>query len=288
MRILKIGVNFLLSFSLMLLLIVNELSFVTSATLLNSDYYSETLTQVGYYDQLGTALENGLINTGLASGLPKEVFQNSIDRRWLEGQVNQYIASLIDYLTFKSDSISYQFESKPLEAKLNQAIVGYAQQMGMPINKEDLTSLKALVIQNVQQRILVVGPQNPVFSSLRQFTGRLVLNRGYFVLASLFILLGLFFVNRKKPYQFIHWLAYSLLASGLFLVLPAFSLLSSSVLNRFALNELYLRQAIGAILERFVSVTLYTGLATVLIGIFLVFVGARVTPSDNKHSSRLP
>jgi hypothetical protein len=265
----------------MMLLIVNELSFVTSSTLLNSQYYSKTLTQVGYYDHLRTEIEKGLINIGLATGLPKEVFENSIDRQWLELQGNYYIASLIDYLSLKSATIRSEFDSKPLEAKLNQTIVSYAKQTGMPIAKEDLTSLNALLINNVQQRIIVVDPQNPIFLSLRKFTAMIVLGRGYLVFASLLILLCLFLVNKNEPYKFIDWLAYSFISTGFFIVIPSFILRISSVLNRFALNDIYLRQAVGAILERFVSYTLYTGLATITVGLLLVFASYKAPHSNN-------
>lgn len=282
MKIVRIGVTFLLSFLFMMLLVVNELSFLTSSTLLNSDYYSKILTQVGYYDHLGTEVENGLINIGLATGLPKEVFENSIDRRWLELQGNHYIASLIDYLSLKSDAIHYEFNSKPLEAKLNQTIGSYAKQMGMPITQEDQTSINALLINNVQQSITVVDPQNPIFSEMRKFTALLVMDRGYLVFTSLLILLCLFLVNIKEPSKFFNWLAYSFLSAGFFIVIPSFILIISSVLNRLALTDIYLRQAVGAILERFVSYTLYTGLATIIVGILLVFASYH---KKSPHSS---
>ena len=281
MKIVRIGVNFLLSFLFMMLLIVNELSFVTSSTLLNSDYYSKALTQVGYYDHLGTEIEKGLMNIGLATGLPKVVFENSIDHPWLELEGNHYIASLIDYLSLKSDTIRYEFDILPLEAKLNQIIVSYAKQMGMPITKEDLTSTNVLLINNVQQRIIVVDPQNPIFSGMRQFTAMIVMGRDYFVFANLLILLCLFLVNKNEPYKFINWLAYSFISTGFFIVIPSFILRISSVLNRLALNDIYLRQAVGAILERFVSYTLYTGLATIIVGILLVFASYKALHSNN-------
>lgn len=271
MKIARIGVSFLLSFLFMMLLIVNELSLVTSSTLLKNDYYTSTLTQVGYYDYLGTEIEKEFINIGLATGLPKEVFENSISRKWLELQGNHYIAGLIDYLSLKTDTIRYEFDSKPLEAQFNQTIVSYAKKMGMTVSKEDLTSVNALLINNVQQRIIVVDPQNSLFPKMRHYTTLLVMSRGYLFFASLLILLCLFLVNKYKPYKFINWLAYSFISTGFFIVIPSFILGISSVLNRLPLNDIYLRQAVGALLERYVSYTLYTGIATIIVGILLVF-----------------
>jgi len=285
MKLVRIAVTFILSFLLMMLLIVNELSFVTSSTLLNSNFYSTPLTQASYYDHLGTEIEKGFINVGLASGFPKEVFVNSIDRSWLKLQGNAYIASVIDYLCLKTDTIRYEFNSKPLEAKLNQKIVSYAKQMGSPITQEDLTSTNALLLKGVQQRVMIVDPQNSIFVSLRHFTGLLVRGKIYLVFTGLLILLCLFLVNLKEPYKFIHWLAYSFISTGLFIIIPSSLLLISSVLNRLAVHDLYLRQAVGAILERFVSYTLYTGLATLIIGILLVFASyIRKSPSSNNPS----
>lgn len=281
MKIVRIGASFALTFLFMILLLVNELSFVTSSTLLNSQYYSQTLTQVGYYDHLGTEIEKGLVSIGLATGLPKEVLQNSIDRPWLELEGNHYVASLINYLSLQSDTIDYEFDSRPLETKLTQAIVSYAQQQGMTLTQEAQTSLNALLIKNVQQRIVVINPQNPILSNLRHYTAMIVLYKVYGVISSLLILLCLFFVNKREPYKFVNWLAYSFIATGFFLVIPATILLVSSVLTRLALHDVYLRQAIGAILERFVSLNLYTGLATIIIGILLVFASYKASPSNH-------
>ena len=277
MRILRVAVNFLLALLFMMLLVVNELSFVTSSTLLNSQYYTKTLTQVGYYDHLETEINLGLTHIGLATGLPPEVFVNFIDRPWLERQGTQYITSLIDYLSLTSDTVRFDFDSKPLETKLNQTIVNYALQKGLPVAQEDLTMMKALLVKNVQQRILVVDPQNPLVLSVRNVIAPLLMARIYILFASLFILLCLFLVNRKELSQFFQWLAYSFLATGLFIVIPSGLLLSSSVLDRLALQDLTLRQAVGAILDGFVSVTLYAGLATIIVGILLVFATSKLT-----------
>lgn len=284
MKLVRIAVTFVLSFLFMMLLIVNELSFVTSSTLLNSQYYSKTLTQASYYDHLGTEIEKGFINVGLASGLPQEVFVNSIDRSWLQLQGNAYLASVIDYLSLKNDAIRFEFNNKPLEATLNQRIVSYAKQMGSPITPEDLTSTNALLLKGVQQRVMIVDPQNSLFVSLRHFTGLIVKGKIYFVFAGLLILLCLFLVNLKEPYKFVDWLAYSFISTGLFILIPSSLLLISSVLNRLAVHDLYLRQAVGALLERFVSYTLYTGLATLIIGILLVFASYNYNAPRSNNS----
>jgi len=286
MKAVRIAVTFILSFLLMMLLIVSTLSFVTSSTLLSSQYYSKTLTQVGYYDHLGSEIDQGFIYIGLASGLPKEVFINSIDRPWLEVQGNAYITSLIDYLSLKSATIRYEFDSKPLEAKLNKAIVSYTKQMGSPITQEDLTSTNALLINDVQQRVVIVNPQDSIFQSMRKYTSLIMKSRVYLVFASLFVLLGLFLVNRKEPVKFIHWLAYSFISAGFFVVIPSLILLLSSVLNRLALHDVYLRQAVGALLQGFVSVTLYTGLATVFIGIVLVLASHKAAIAAARQVAR--
>lgn len=264
----------------MITLVLAEISLVTSATLLNPDFYTKNLTNVGYYQNLKLEIEKGFTNLGLASGLPESVFQDSIEESWLKTEMNHSIENVISFLTMKGD-LGYVPNTQPVQARLHQNITDYALGLGVNVPQESLNQIDKMLMNILNEHLNLVNSNSPLLINGQKVTSFIDLNRFLLFIPLLLLLIIIYLINRKGIKDFLTWLSYAITTAGAFLILPTVLTLRSSILKRLAISNGYLRDALSTLLAHYFSIILTTGILTFLVGILLL-IGAQKFPSQTQ------
>lgn len=243
MRILKTSISFLLCLALMMCILLFHASLYTRVKLLTPGFFLDNYEKYDLYSYIKTSTENNLTDLSLYTHLPESIFEGLVDESWIKTQVDNAATSIVDYLAYKTESIpviNADEQAKHFKENLDSFIkdenITVDERAGKEL--ESVESDTALIIKN---NISILDLDKLVKSSSFQgvrkglyllYSNIIIIPIGIFIFAAL-----IFIIHRKDISSFISWAAYSLIASGVMLLIPSIAGIASNFIDNIAISE---------------------------------------------------
>lgn len=278
---------FFVSFTLMFVLIIMQLSLFVNFKVLNGDFYKNALDKSDYFSLMRKDIDYGFKNLSMVTSIPENIFITSVSNEAIMKLAYRDINSAQDYMM--------KYNSKYAINKIdNMMIYGnllkYAQKNNMQID----TNLKSQLLDASQEAGNIINNYSVLFNisavdkypQFQQFRKLIYMTYSIKILsivATFLMVALLIFLNRKTPRRTFLWIGSSFIPAAIMTLVPSFLALYYKIPSRFAIDSAYLNLALKDITLGYISYFIVTGIIILTIGVCCMFVYNHLNNSSYKN-----
>lgn len=262
-----------LAFVFFLLLLLLTILGAMDRTLLRDRFMESQAQKSLYYKGLSEEITREIQDLGLGSNFPEEVFDKCITQEQTKREFNQYIVAV--YHGYKN-----KLDKKSFEKKLTQRIDSY-----MKKNHLDSEQLKESSKQQFIEEAYKRYANYIELDVLKEFGQRASQFQHYFKyfysilgVSLMLVIHLLYLILGKWIHRLLRYLSYSFIATGLFCVFSAMSLLYMAFYKKVAILSPSLYRFLTSYIETILLNLGYLG----VVFIFLGFVLATISEAKRK------
>lgn len=278
MRLIKTLLCFFISLFMVLSLFSVQASIFTHTHLFNSNYYVEKFQTLGLYSFIDDSITNDIGNIQRECNLPKNIFDNLFNITSISNDVNGYTKGTIDYMTYKS-SVLPAYESKKYTDNFDNKLDNFLSNSNVNLdasNRTDITNIKTQTDSTIKNELYLVN-FNALSNSSSFQKARFYINKLYSlepIFVGIFILLTifLFILEVRRLFVFVTWLASTLIAGGLIVLIPVAIIMHTNFMYNLALSPPKFQLIVGSILSDSLQSILNLSIYITLAGI-IIFIG---------------
>lgn len=257
--------NILLTFLLVFFLLFSELTVFAKVCVLNAGTFRTVAVQQQLEEKAYTSLESYFQTRVNSTGIPAEVYLDTIDKQSLQDAIYGSVEQAFAYLTGRTDTFAHTMDFTALEASVEDFFSDYADENGFQkdsVYEEKLNSS----IQEAEDEILFVTDtfkfsvmyENGWLAAARRYVSFLDPAVAGCLIGTVLFLLLLLLCNRKQPVQLLYWGGLSAMTAGLLLAVPCLYVTATNYFAGFAIKDPQIFAAVVGYLE------LLTGRAGIL------------------------
>lgn len=277
MKQMKFVLNFLVSLVLMLTLVALQFSLFTRMKLLNPDFYSSVFQKNNLYSYTRQNTENKLLNLGRVVNLPNDIFQGIITDEWVKQQIDDAANQTVQYMTYRSNKLPIA-DVKPLTDKFNLNLDNYIKSSNLKVDKtveKELAKIKSDAGSIIKNETTIVNLSMIEKSSSFQSARKLlyyIYNSTLAIAAAILVLVFLLFLlNNKSNLSFMNWTGYSLISSGLLVLIISLIGLLSKFINTIAIGDTVLKNIVITIFNSSLYFLIVISTIYIIIGVIFNF-----------------
>lgn len=268
--------SFLLSLGLVLILLALQISLFTRVEMLNHNFYDAQFKKNNLSIAVETAIKKDLSNLGSYNYIPSQVFNGLYSAKWVDNAISDSNKNFIDFMTYKTNTLK-DIDTSSIEAKLSSNVDNYVNANKILISgstQSELNTVKTQTVNIIKNQASVVSLKSlstsTTFLKLRTYI-HLVYTSIYLLLCIMFILIiVLYLVNIKVRGSFIRWLAYALIAAGLFTIIPGLIALISGFMKNIAVSPDVLKNLAVSLANEFFKFFIMCG--GICIAVAIIFL----------------
>lgn len=245
----------------------------------NADKYIKIAERNSFADGVYTELEKEFKEKYNITGIPSDVYMNSISESYLEGIIENTISSAFDALNSGSKMQAVQLENKKLEEDIDKFFSDYADSVGY--KKDEAYSKKVeSTKQNVYKTISAYCDVYK-FSALSEHGVLSKLSRLYKVRIQLTAVLSaitvticllLVLINRKNKFTALYWTGTSSVAASLVGLIPSIYLVSTKYFDSFSIKQAQVFTAYTSLMYKYTKAFSAVNTAVLLAGITMYII----------------
>lgn len=234
---------------------------VTRLTLMSPNFMKLQIQRADYAATTTKAAHNAVVNLGLGSGVPKSVFTGVPSQKAVQTDLDYFVDRAYAGAGIK-------LPAKTVRAQLTNKLADYQQQQDLNLTTTQQKAVQTLIDQSMVRYTdsIQIPYLNTIGKSVRQVDRYLIL-----ILSGMVVLTGLliFILWRLLRYRHRLWryLAYSLLANGVMLLVGPYWLLYSRVITRLAIQTKALYQFVVTYLQAMIWIFIIMGLLSFALGL---------------------
>lgn len=262
---------FLVSFLLMFAVIIMQLSFFANFKVLNGDFYKNTLNKGDYFSLMKKDIDFGFENLSMITSIPKDIFVISVSDEAIVQLAYKNISSAEAYMKYNSKYINNKMDTTIIYDNLETYVQKYNikleenlknQLLEVSVDVGNITNNHAVLFN------ISVVDKYPQFQSFRRLIYLLYSIKFISIVAVLFMITLLVFLNRNIPRKIFLWIGSSLIPAAIMTLVPSLLALYYKIPNRFAIESAYLNLALKDITLGYIKYFTITGVIILIIGIF--------------------
>lgn len=277
----KFILNFLISLLLLFSLIILQLSFFIRGSLLNAEFYENSLLKTNYYSDLKTQIEEGFKHLSLMTSVPEDIFKGAITESFLKAQSSKSIGLALEYIKGNVKELNNTLDTSEIENNLNRNIKEYAQKKGLKLTTQNTKEIEKIskdagALINNHGNLLNFKPltNSNKFLQFRFIVQKLYSNTLIIGLVNIILILLLLAINFRNMNTAIEWTSFSMISSSFFTALPPALLYFSNKFNNLAVANQYLKEGIIALLKEASKYLMINGLIMFFIGVLLLILSS--------------
>ena len=271
MKAAKGALKFLLGLGIMFCAIALVISIFTHVTMLNSNFYVNSLNKSNYFTYLRQEIDYSFKNYSLTTSIPEKVFAGAVSDEAIKTLTTDNINNTMDYMKYKKSYVDEKIDTSGFDT----GIKTYASGSGADSSQLATATAEASTIVNSHAILfdLSLVTKYKEFQAFRKviFT---IYDKLYVMIAAFSALvLLLFLLSRKSFGTFSLWLGGSLLAASMVILIPGLMALIFNVPYRFAVDNYYLKVALSSITLGYIKYLLISGALLLAAGATLLYRG---------------
>jgi hypothetical protein len=290
MKVFKGISSFILSLLLVFLIIFLQVSFFVNTKLLKQDFYVSKFEKQGFYDYLYDSIQKNFEQVSRKSNLPQELFSDIVTKDWVKQQLDNSIKDTIGYMLYQTE-VPFVLDIKPQGDKFNQNIDNYIKGLNIKIDKnseKEIQSIKDQISNIIKSQVNFINITSFSKNSSFQY-----IRRGlYYIYYWRVIIFGIILINMllillatdRSFNNFAAWIGYSMIAGGLFTLIPSSIGGLSGFINNIAISNGTLKQLVIAFAKDFLMFFNITGGIIFIAGIMLTIFAVLHQNSRIKQS----
>jgi hypothetical protein len=267
-------VRFALSFFLMFVLILMQISFFINNKVLNGDFYKAVLQKGDYFTLMRKEIDYGFKNLSMITSIPEEIFSISVKDDEIKELSYRNITSAENYMKYKNSYVDNKWDTSVLSSSLEKYSENYAKENNIKIDAAFEKQILAVVqdsgkiIENhaVLFNISAVDKyaQFQVFRKVLNIFSRSLM--GWVILVCILMIL-LALLNRRRAGRTFLWIGSSFIPAALMTLVPSALAMYYKIPYKFAVDTSYLKLALKNISLEYIKYFIITGSFFIIIGI---------------------
>jgi hypothetical protein len=272
MNNLKGALKFMLSLGIMLCSIVLAISIFTHTTMLNQDFYLNSLEKSSYFTYLNQEIDDSFRNYSLITSIPEEVFSSSVSDDEIRNLTTDNINNTMAYMKNEKDYVDEKIEVGSLDSALKKYVSGIS---GEGSQLSTVTEEAAAIVNSHAVLFDVSAVMKySQFQSLRHMLYT-AYSKLYIIAAAFAVLIILLFIlYRENSWLFKLWIGGALIAASLVILVPTLMGFIFNIPYRFAVENYYLKVALSSIALGYLKNLAISGTIMLAAGLGMLYKGA--------------
>lgn len=271
--------KFILSLGIMFCSIALVISVFTRTTLLNQDFYINSLEKSGYFPYLNQEIDYGFHNYSLITSIPEEVFAGAVSGSDTKSLATENIRDTMSYMRYEGD-----YTDKKIDAgRIDKAVRDYASGITGEASQLSTVTEEAAAIVNSHAVLFDVArvANYSQFQAFREavYTAYDKLYVAAAALAALMFFLLLITWGSRGMFEL--WLGGALLAGSMVLLVPTLMGLLFNIPYRFPVENYYLKVALSSFALGYLWKLALSASVMLLGGIAMLYRGIIKVPTLN-------
>ncbi|MBR4555152.1 MAG: hypothetical protein IKO27_06105 [Ruminococcus sp.] len=258
--------------------ILAEACIFVSTTLLKPEIYSEAMNEKGVTDSIYNELCVYFKSLSNATGIPPEVFTDTLDKDELYSTSYKLLNECLDYFTDKSapkPKVNYDYTA--LEDSITNYIAKHAEEHGIPKDKEyekllnnTISIAKAQIEARFDVMMLYKLSGSDFASGIHKYSGLFRLGIFIFLGIVLVLVICMAVIDRHHPRDYPYWAGLILTVSAGFWLIPCIYLKATDYFGSFFIKNAYIHKTVTGLFE--ISLERMIKLQTILliVGVLLI------------------
>lgn len=276
MRVLKETVRFLLAAGIMFCSIAFALSIFARTTLLNADFYINSLEKSSYFTYLGQEIDDSFRNYSLITSIPEDVFTGAVSADEIKRLTTENIEDATSYMRHEGAYTDKKIDASGIDSavrKYASGITGESSQLST-VTKEAASIVNSRAVLFDVSRV----EKYSQFQSLREAI--YFVYKNVYAIAGMLALLAilLFLMTRKKAGSYQLWMGGALLAASMVLLVPSLMGFAYGIPYRFSVGDYYLKVALSSFTIGYLRGLTLSAAVMLLGGIGMLYRGILKVP----------
>ncbi|MFC0232811.1 hypothetical protein ACFFIF_02265 [Vagococcus entomophilus] len=268
-----------LAFVIFLLLLLLTILGAMDKTLLSEHFMENQAQKSLYYKGLAEEITREIQDLGLGSNFPEEVFEECIAQEQTKKEFNQYIVAVYHGRKNKLDKEFF-------EKNLTQRIESYMKKNQLAPEQLKESSKQQFIEQSYKRYASYIE-----LDILREFGQRASQFQHYFKffysivgVSLMVVILLLYLILGKWIHRLLRYLSYSFIATGLFCVLTAISILYTAFYKKVAILSPSLYRFLTSYIETILLNLGYLGVVILFLGLVFATISEAKRKKKISHS----
>jgi hypothetical protein len=269
------ALKFLVSFFLMFIIILVQLSFFTSLKVLNGDFYKDTLSKSEYFSLMRKDIDYGFKNLSMITSIPEKVFIDSVSNEAIMQLAYKNISSTESYMKYNNKYVDNKIDTGIIYNNLEK----YVEVNNIKVDTALKNQLLAVSIDagNIINNHTILFNINqvdkyPQFQSFRNIIKSLYSSKLISIFAIFLMLALLGFLNKDLPRRMFLWVGSSFIPAAILTLIPSILALYYKLPNRFSIDSTYVKVALRDISLGYIKYFIGTGIIVLLLGIGSMYI----------------
>lgn len=269
---------FILTMLEILALIVFEISAFFSQVVFKTEIYEEVLDKYKVAEAIYEDLDTYFGQFAIPTGIPKEVFTESITVEDINRSLHSMLTGSLKYLTNETapvPKVTYDFTE--LENGITKYIEEYSEENGIEKDEEyynlinkTISTAEKQITDRLDVVMLYKVASSKFAASVHKYP-RLVNNiKLASAVAMGVILLLMFFVNRHHPRDMTYWIGTVFFCSGAFLLIPMLYIKKKGYIGSFFMKSEHVYRAVTGLLGSLLDGIIKTQIIMIVVGVLLI------------------
>lgn len=266
-------------------------SLFVNTKLLNSSFYEGSLNKSKYYEYLPQEVNKGLAILSISTGIPQEVFTNTVNNDFLKEVTNSNIRNAVDYMKYNIEELQYSLDKDKLQGEIYSNLENYAKANNINLNSEakgQLTQVSKDFVEITENHSNLFNMDAVVklgafqkFRKVIALLGKLMIP---FLIGIIFFTIDILLLHKGAYRKSLLWIGSSFIPAGIIMVVPSIFALVARIPYRIGIGLPYLKEAVQVFVLGYINYFLMVGIITIAIGILLL-VFYSVSQSGKRSSS---
>jgi hypothetical protein len=285
----------ILAISIAISAILTVSSFFLGSTLLSESFYLDIIANPTYMTKVKTAIKQDFRMQSSYSGIPENVFEQTLSDDELHTMLRAHIRNAVSYLNTGTEYIEPEYPRESIQQPMYAFLDQYAIENDIVLTAEDYTLVDEVIDDAgkvIQKHIclidlkLVIG--RDIFIRLMELvrmTANMSVPSLIILILSLAILVPVWGVKSWR--KWLLWMMVGLWFPGAIFSVPSFVLAATGLTGRLAIDTPYLKYFVDSVLERTNQFFLLQGLIIFTVSsillIFLIYTRREKSESKSNY-----
>ncbi|MDP4177257.1 MAG: hypothetical protein Q8900_02820 [Bacillota bacterium] len=281
MKIIKNLSSFLISLIMMFILLMIQISFFVQNVLYKPDFYLTKFQNMGLYDYIQTTIEKDNHKMAQVTNLPEDLFGGLITKDWIKGQFEKGTKQDIDYMLYKSNNLAEpdpksqaDIFGKKLDTYISSKNLKYDDSV-----KKELDKIKTDLYNVMKNETTFIGMHNlnnyGFFQQFRHYSYLVYKYQTAFIIG-LCVLIGLLLLLLRNKFKFFNWIAYTLIANGMLILIPSVTAYLSKFMDNINIEIAITKLITASIIRDYISFFIKIGAVTFVLGILILLISVKL------------
>lgn len=259
-------------------LMVFEVSAFFSLIVFKPDIYSEAVTKYKVADAIYEDLDTYFGRLAAPTGIPKEVYMNSIDKESISNSLDDLLKSSFKFVTSEMAAIpEVNYDFTQLEKDITDYIEEYSEENNIEKNDEYYDLIKKTIDKaetQITDRLDVIMlyklSNSAIARSLHKYPKMINTIKLVSAILMAVFLLAMFFVNRHHLRDMTYWIGSAMFVSAVIFLIPVVYIKKHGFVESFFMKSEHIYRAVTGILNSLLNRIITTQVIMLIIGVLLI------------------